>query len=74
MDPEDRLELIAMLARDKDWDAVVKIGRALLDHYYPADIFTGVSGDSGPQYVVALREALARIDAAARDPSQGGEG
>lgn len=74
MDPEDRLELIAMLARDEAWDAVVKIGRALLDHYYPTDIFTGVSGDSGPQYVVALREALARIDAADRDQSQGGEG
>lgn len=73
MDPEDRLELIALLARDEAWDAVVKIGRALLDRYYLADIFTGVSGDSGPQYVVALREALAQIDAA-RDQSQDGEG
>lgn len=62
MDPEDRLALIALLARDNAWDAVVKIGRALLDHYYPSDIFTGVSGDSGPQYIVALRVALDRID------------
>lgn len=58
MDAEDRLELIAMLAQDKAWDAVVMIGEALLDHYYPTDIFTGVSGDSGPAYIVALREAL----------------
>lgn len=62
MDPEERLELIAMLASDRGWDAVVTVGRSLLDHYYPADIFDGSSGDSGPQYVVALREALRRID------------
>ena len=62
MSPEDRLELIALLAQDEAWEGVVKIGRALLDHYYPPDIFTGISGDSGPQYIVALREALARID------------
>ena len=63
MDPERRLELIAMLAKDKAWDAVMLIGEALLDEYYPADIFTGESGDSGPQYVVALREALNRVKA-----------
>jgi hypothetical protein len=62
MDPEQRLEFIAMIAQDKAWDAVVLVGRALLNHYYPADIFTGSSGDSGPEYVVALRNALARID------------
>ncbi len=62
MDPEDRLELIALLAQDKAWDGVVAVGRALLDAYYPADIFTGVSGDPGPEYVVALRNALNRID------------
>jgi hypothetical protein len=58
MDPEQRLELIKLLAEDKAWDAVVTVGRALLDHYYPAAVFDGSSGDSGPQYVVALREAL----------------
>ena len=63
MDPERRLELIAMLAKDEAWDAVVLIGSELLDTYYPADIFTGESGDSGPQYVVALREALNRVKA-----------
>lgn len=62
MGPEERLELIALLAQDKAWDAVVAVGRALLDGYYPAHIFTGVSGDSGPEYVVALRNALRRID------------
>jgi hypothetical protein len=61
MDPEERLELIALLANDKAWDAVVLIGRSLLDHYYPATIFNGASGDSGPAYVVALREALKKI-------------
>lgn len=61
MDPERRLELIVLLAQDQAWDAVVLIGRELLDRYYPANIFTGTSGDSGPEYVVALRNALARV-------------
>ena len=65
MDPEGRLELIALLASDKGWDAVVAIGRALLNQYYPADIFNGSSGDPGSEYVVALRKALERIDATA---------
>lgn len=63
MDPEKRLELIAFLAEDQAWDAVVAIGRALLEDYYPDSIFDGSSGDSGPEYVVALRNALTRIDA-----------
>jgi hypothetical protein len=61
VDPERRLELIALLAEDKAWQAVVLIGQELLDNYYPANVFTGTSGDSGPQYVVALREALSRV-------------
>jgi hypothetical protein len=61
MDPEERLELIAMLAKDKAWDAVMTVGQTLLDHYYPADVINGSSGDSGPEYVVALRNAIARI-------------
>jgi hypothetical protein len=63
MDQDRRLELIALLAQDKSWDAVVLIGTELLNAYYPADIFTGVSGDPGPAYVVALRNALAEIEA-----------
>lgn len=62
MDPEDRLELIALLAKDKAWDAVVAVGRALLERHYPATVFDGSSGDAGPEYVVALRNALNRID------------
>ena len=61
MDPEDRLHLIKLLAQDKAWDAVVEVGQALLDHYYPASVFDGSSGDSGPDYIVALRNALARV-------------
>lgn len=60
MDSERRLELIAMLAKDKAWDAVILIGTELLDAYYPAHIFTGESDDSGPLYIVALRNALKR--------------
>lgn len=62
MDPEERLELIAMLAKQEPWDAIVHIGRSLLDRYYPATVFDGSSGDPGPEYIVALRNALVRID------------
>ena len=61
IDPEDRLELIALVARDEAWDAIVKVGELLLDNYYPASVFTGISGDPGARYVVALREALGRV-------------
>jgi hypothetical protein len=61
MDPEERLELIALLARDEAWGAVVKIGEAILRQYYPEDIFTGGSGDTGPAYIVALRNALRAV-------------
>jgi hypothetical protein len=62
MNPERRIELIALLAKDEAWEAVLLIGRELLDSYYPARNFTGVSGDSGPQYIVALREALRQVE------------
>jgi hypothetical protein len=58
MDPETRLELIAMLAHDRSWDVIVRIGQIVLDEVYPANIFTSGSPDTGPRYVVALREAL----------------
>jgi hypothetical protein len=57
MSPEARLELIALLARDEAWKAIVHIGRVLLEEYYPEHIF-----DHGPPYIVALCEALARFD------------
>jgi hypothetical protein len=43
-----------------------RLGRCccgLLDHYYPASVFDGSSGDAGPEYDVALRKALERIKA-----------
>jgi hypothetical protein len=58
MDAEERLELMALLANDKPWDALVVIGEALLDEYYPESVFTGESGDIGPQFVVNLRALL----------------
>jgi hypothetical protein len=48
MDLKRRRELISLLARDEMWED-------------PADIFTGESGYSGPEYVVALRAALKRV-------------
>ena len=62
MDAEKRLELIALLATDDAWDSIVCIGKVLLGHYYPATVFDGSSGDSGPEYIVALRKALDRIE------------
>jgi hypothetical protein len=48
--------------RDKwSFDALVFIGERLLAEVYPESVFTGESGDSGPQYVVALRDALRRL-------------
>jgi hypothetical protein len=61
MDAEERLALIADVANDRAFDAIFKVGEAILDHYYPSDVFDGSSGDAGPEYVVALRKAIARI-------------
>jgi hypothetical protein len=61
MDPEERLELIALLAEGKAWKAVIVVGEALLDAYYPESVFTGESGDIGPRYVVNLREMLKEL-------------
>ena len=38
------------------------VGRRLLAEHYPASVFTGSSGDPGPDYVVALRAALVRCE------------
>src|SRR5262245_21547278 len=62
MDPEERLHLIALLAEDRSWDAIVAVGRAILDAVYPKDVFTGESGDSGAVYIAALRDALDALD------------
>jgi hypothetical protein len=44
------------------WQTLLLVGRRLLEEVYPADIFTGASGDLGPTYIVALRNALAAMD------------
>jgi len=44
------------------FDTLLFIGRKMLAEVYPPDIFTGESGDSGPEFIVALRRAIARID------------
>jgi hypothetical protein len=44
------------------WKCIMSIGQRILDEVYPADIFTGESGDLGPRYIVALREAIKAIN------------
>lgn len=63
MNQDERLELIASLAGGWDWKVILQIGRLILERTYPADIFDGSSGDTGPAYIVALREALKNINA-----------
>jgi hypothetical protein len=46
------------------WQKLVRIGRRILDEVYPEHLFTGASGDTGPLYIVALRDALAVLDQA----------
>lgn len=55
-DHEGRLEDCAERHVTKDWHGL----RRILAEVYPADIFTGASGDLGPRLVALLRE----IDAA----------
>jgi len=47
------------------WDfyALMAMAKRILDERYPADVFTGESGDLGPRFVVALREMIADIEA-----------
>jgi len=46
--------------RNPDWVTYVTLTRAWLEKY-PPDIFTGVSGDPGPLFVVAVRNALIEL-------------
>ena len=48
--------------RDPDWTTYIAITETWLEKY-PPDIFTGVSGDSGPLFVVAVRAALDKLKA-----------
>lgn len=45
------------------WQKLMDLGQRILDRWFPEEIFTGVSGDAGPAYIVALREALKRVSA-----------
>lgn len=40
------------------FDLLLAIGQHLLDAWYPADVFTGVSGDPGARLVAAVRDCL----------------
>lgn len=46
--------------RDPDWKTYIEITERWLEKY-PPDIFTGISGDSGPLFVVAIRNAMAAL-------------
>jgi len=54
-------EFIAEHPSKLSFDTLMWVGRRLLDEHYPASVIDGSSGDPGPEYVVALRAALARI-------------
>ena len=56
---ELRLEVRTL--RDPDWKTYIKITKLWLEKY-PPDIFTGISGDSGPVFVVAIRKAIAALE------------
>lgn len=48
----------ALAIQDAPWETLVAIAREICDRYYPADIFTGSSGDVGPQLIAALRGVM----------------
>jgi len=43
------------------WHEYIAVTREWLEHY-PEDIFTGVSGDPGALFIVAIRKALKELD------------
>lgn len=40
------------------FNTLLEVGRRLLAEHYPESVFSGASGDEGPQYVAALRDRL----------------
>ena len=40
------------------FETMLYVGQRVINEVYPETIFTGASGDLGPQYVAALRDAL----------------
>ncbi len=61
-DCEFNEEMFEMLMESCGWDFTLKLGKKIVDKYYPESIFTGESGDAGPEYIVALRKAIKRIE------------
>ena len=56
---EDQQKRIEEL-EDPGWEQFINLSTQWLEKY-PPDIFTGESGDPGPLFVVALRNALAAL-------------
>ena len=48
--------------KDPNWKDYIALTKTWLEKY-PPDIFTGESGDKGPLFVVALREAVKELEA-----------
>ncbi len=55
-------EVFEILMDNCGFNFLLYVGKKILDKHYPEDIFTGESGDLGPKYIVALREALTQIE------------
>ena len=62
---EDCADEIERLRSIHAWsfDDLVAMVKRILDERYPADVFTGESGDLGLRFVVALREMIRDIEA-----------
>ncbi len=55
------IERLNAIIEEPNWVDFIKVTRSWLTKY-PPDIFTGISGDPGPVFVVAIRGALAELD------------
>lgn len=56
---QERIEELS----DPGWKDYIALTRKWLEHY-PPDIFTGVSGDPGSVFIVAIRNAVAKLQEA----------
>jgi hypothetical protein len=57
----DALRAQVEAVEDPTFEEMVERLTWWLDEHYPADIFTGVSGNPGPVFVVAVRAAIAAL-------------
>ncbi len=60
-DCEFNEEMFEMLIDSCGFDTLIYLGKKMLDRHYPESIFTGTGKGSGPEYIVALREALEKV-------------